>query len=406
MTQAPTQSSNLPATNRLTASRLALGSKCPGSFAYPHDGELGNGPASKGTAVHAFIEALLADGSCEPGRVDNPEARAVCERLLPADLIAASGASLGDLHVEVAFAYEATTGEARVLDGGGHRDYSAAPAGSVCGTADVVAFWDEVDPDAGGPSGRILVTDWKTGGAVDPPRENLQLAFLALAAKKALGRTGDRVAAQIAYLDSSGGLSTSLHEFADPELEEAEERIRKIVRSVEESRGVAGATAGTGGEAPWLVTGSHCRFCPAIARCPAIAGAAQALIDEKEGQLTPSSAAAAWERLQAVEAAAKKARAALSSFVASERCEGSVVLPGGSSLRIVESRREKIDPALAMPVLRGAFGERADAAVSVSKTGLKRLVGDRLSFLMDELEGAGAVEVSHSESLREVGKRS
>ncbi len=181
---------------------------------------------------------------------------------------------------------------------------------------------------------------------------------------------------------------------------EAEERIRKIVRSVEGSR----APAGEG--APRLVTGSHCRFCPAIARCPAIAGAAQALIDEKDGELTPSSAAAAWERLQAVEAAAKKARAALSSFVAGEGCEGSVVLPGGSSLRIVESRREKIDPALAMPVLRGAFGERADAAVSVSKTGLKRLAGDRLSSLMDELEGAGAVEVSHSESLREVGKQS
>jgi hypothetical protein len=50
-----------------------------------------------------------------------------------------------------------------------------------------VALWEE---DGEGAQGRILVTDWKLGSraAVAPPQENLQLAFLALAAKKALGR--------------------------------------------------------------------------------------------------------------------------------------------------------------------------------------------------------------------------
>ncbi len=401
MTQAPTPSPNPPTTNRLTASRLALASKCPGSFAFPHDSEAPEGgPASKGTAIHAFLEALLVDGSFDPERVEDPEARAVCEGLNPSDVVGVSGAALGDFHVEVALSYDPVSGEAHVLGGDHHRDYSAAPAGFVCGTADVVALWDE-GGDGQERNGRILVTDWKTGSraAVAPANENLQLAFLALAARKALGREGDSVAAQLAFVDANGGISASRHEFTDEELASAEEKILGILRSVEESR------AGKHPEAPRLVTGSHCRFCPAIARCPAIAGAAQALLDEKDGELTPSSSAAAWERLQAVEAAAKKARTALSSFVASERCEGSVVLPGGSSLRIVESRREKIDPTLAMPVLRGAFGKGADAAVSVSKTGLKRLAGADTSALMGELEGAGAVEVSHSESLREVGKQ-
>ena len=401
MTQAPTPSPNPSATSRLTASRLALASKCPGSFAFPHDSEASEGgPASKGTAVHAFIEALLVDGSFEPGRVEDPEARAVCEGLNPSDVLGVSGAAFGDFHVEVALAYDPVSGKAQVLGGDHHRDYSAAPSGSVCGTADVVALWDE-DGDGQERTGRILVTDWKSGSraAVAPARENPQLAFLALAARKALGREGDSVAAQLAFVDANGGISLSRHEFADEELAAAEEKILGILRSVEESR------TGEHPGAARLVTGSHCRYCPAIARCPAIAGAAQALLSEKDGEFTPNSVAAAWERLQAVEAATKKARAALSSFVASERCEGAVDLPGGSSLKIVESRREKIDPDLAMPMLRGAYGERADAAVSVSKTGLKRLAGPDLPRVMGELEHAGAVEVNHSESLREVGKR-
>ena len=401
MTQAPTPSPNPSATSRLTASRLALASKCPGSFAYPHDGELhADGPASKGTAVHAFIEALLAWGSCEPGRVEDPEARAVCEGLNPSDVVGVSGAALGDFHVEVALAYDPATGEAHVLGGDHHRDYSAAPSGFVCGTADVVALWDE-GGDGQERNGRILVTDWKTGSraSIAPANENPQLAFLALAARKALGRPDDSVAAQLAFVDAGGGISLSRHEFADEELAAAEEEILRILRSVEESR------AGEHPEAPRLVTGGHCRYCPAIARCPAMAGAAQALLSEKDDELTTHSVAAAWERLQAVEAAAKKVRASISAYVASERCEGDVDLPGGSSLRIVESRRDKIDPNLAMPMLRGAYGEGADAAVSVSKTGLKKLAGPDLSRVMGELEHAGAVEVTHSESLREVGKR-
>lgn len=56
-----------------------------------------------------------------------------------------------------------------------------------------------------------------------------------------------------------------------------------------------------------------------------------------------------------------------------------------------------------MPLLREAYGQEADAAASVTKTGLKKLAGKDLSGVMGRLEGAGAVETSYSESLREVG---
>jgi hypothetical protein len=400
---APTHTDERPAERRperLTASRLALAARCPGSFALVHD-DHENPAAEKGTEIHAFLEALLAEGILEPQRLVDPAARAVCEAIDPADVAEACAAGLGDLHVEVPFAYDPATGEATILAGEGHRGYYAAPEGSICGTADVVALWDEGPAEGGAPSGRILVSDWKTGArAVEPPRENGQLAFLALCARKALGRPGDRVAAQIAYVESSGEIRTTGHEYSHEELERAEE-VRQIARAVEASRSAA---AGGGPRAARLVVGAHCRYCPAIARCPAISGAAQSLLEEKDAELTDERVPKIWETLQAVEAAAKRVRARLTDHVANAP-DGAVPVQGGRRLRLVESRREKIDPRGAMPVLRAAFGEGADDAVTVSKTGLKKLAGEALPGVMAELEGAGAVEVTHLESLREVGGR-
>ena len=51
--------------------------------------------------------------------------------------------------------------------------------------------------------------------------------------------------------------------------------------------------------------------------------------------------------------------------------------------------------------LAGAY----HAGGAVSKTALKRPAGEDLPGVIAELEDAGAVEVTHSESLREVGGR-
>ncbi len=144
-------------------------------------------------------------------------------------------------------------------------------------------------------------------------------------------------------------------------------------------------------------------MCPAFSGCPAQAGAAQALLEDRDVELTDQNVAAAWAKLQAVEAATKRVRASMMGYLAAR--DGEIDLPNGKTLRLVESRREKIDPELAMPILRDqlGFGGQADEAVSVSKTALKRLAGSSLPEVMAALEDAGAVEVSHSESLRETG---
>jgi hypothetical protein len=154
-----------------------------------------------------------------------------------------------------------------------------------------VALWEE-------ENGRyLLVTDWKTGSRlVDPPYRNLQRAFLALSASRLFGqKTGTKpdgmpeyVIAQIAYVDGSGAITVTAHEFSEEDLQSAEAKLRALAQSVEHSRG---------GE-PRLVVGAHCRFCPAFARCPAQAGAAQALLEDKDASLSDAKVGEAWERLQ------------------------------------------------------------------------------------------------------------
>ena len=63
---------------RLTASRLELARSCPGSFALgPHVSPAPGEAAEKGTAIHAFLEAIL-DG-IDPAEVypEHPDARRV-----------------------------------------------------------------------------------------------------------------------------------------------------------------------------------------------------------------------------------------------------------------------------------------------------------------------------------------
>lgn len=144
-----------PAPGPLTASRLELAAKCPGSFALGHV-QTESEAAGKGTEIHAFIETLLSEGLLEPQALTDPEARSICERLDPTEVFRiAAGRSLagenaeeeedpgeGQLLVEHALALSPDAGEALAFpEGGGHRDYSEAPEGYVCGTADAIAVF-------------------------------------------------------------------------------------------------------------------------------------------------------------------------------------------------------------------------------------------------------------------------
>lgn len=394
----PTLPEGLPQ-GQLTASKLALAQKCPGSFAVGHVQTESPG-SSRGVQIHKFIEKLLIYGEMRLDLVADPEARKVCRALDAGQLIyTARGGIPGPVEIlpEIAFAIAPDATEAVVLEKtNNHRDYSDAPEGYICGTADVVVVAH------GGPGGpeesTAVITDWKSGGGAVPPAEqNLQLRFHALAASLIYGV--EHVIAQIAYVGQDGAIHPSPCEFGPGDLQKISRELQEVATRV---NGVRQDPDQKAPRRESFVVGEHCRHCPAFAACPAQAGAAQALLQEKTDELTPETAAAVWERLQAVEAATKKVRKALQEYVAGR--EEGIELPDGAELRVATSRRETIVGAVAMPVLRDRYGDLADKAATVTKKGLKELAGEEAAEVLQELEERRGIKTTYSESLRESRK--
>lgn len=79
-----------PPTGALSASRLSLAARCPGAFALPH-AEHDSPQAATGTAIHAYVAAVL-DGEHEPlAEVEDAKAREVCSRLSTSALVETVG---------------------------------------------------------------------------------------------------------------------------------------------------------------------------------------------------------------------------------------------------------------------------------------------------------------------------
>ncbi len=372
-------------TSQLTASRLELASKCPGAFALPHT-ERESAPAATGTLVHSYIEGLLT--GVDPALPSEPVARRICSGLDPEKLlvVATSGHPDSPIQLEQAVALGPNADHAVLLPKTArHRDYSAAPEGYIPGTADVVAA--VVNEET------VAVTDWKTGSTMPTdPERNPQLRFHALA--QALVHKATAVDVQIGYINHSGEIHASSFRFEAKDLARMAAGFRHLIERVNEAR-----NAGD----PTLVVGGHCVYCPAFFHCPAQAGAAQALVDFKEEELTDKNIGEAWRRLQAVEAATKKVRTALAGYL--EIRESPISLGGRAQLKLIEASRESILPDLAMPILRDNFGDDADEAVSLTKKGIERLAEShaqgRAKEVLATLRDAGATKTTYSKSLRE-----
>jgi hypothetical protein len=366
----------------LTSSRIELASKCPGSQAHEHVETTGEA-AERGTQIHEYVAALVQDE--ESSLPPDHEAASVCKSLDRQKLVeAARPNASGELYTEIGFylspaSLTGVPGEAGVLEGGYHRDYSGAPEGSIPGTADVVFVED----------GRVVVSDWKTGsGEVPHPADNYQLRFLGLAAARAFDR--NEAVIQLGRIATDGSVELRSATLEAVDLEATEKELARITRRVEQAR--AGA--------PVYREGSHCRHCPALPHCPAIAGAAQAILEGPPEELTDRHAARMWNKLQAVEAAAKHTRQALQEYVYARP----VPTTEGKELKVVETRRENIDSSKAYAILREHLPEESLAqVVSVTKTSLSSGLGkDGQGDVIAAFREAGVISETYSESLREV----
>lgn len=362
--------------NQLSASRLELAATCPGSYAHDHV-ETTSEAAERGAAVHAYIAGLLENEWASLPK--DEKAAALCKSLNDQELMeAARPRHSATLYAEQALYLLPASDEAGLLEGEHHRDYSGAPEGAVVGTADAIAVEDDA----------VIVTDWKTGKSEIPhPAENYQLRFLGLVAARSFGKKTATV--QIGAIRTDSSLELRSHTLEAEDLDAVENELVRVARSVEAARD---------GQ-PVYREGSHCRYCPAIANCPAISGAAQSILDGPPEEMTPKLAAETWSQLQAVEAAAKRVRESLQEYVYGRE----VPTAEGKVLKVVETRRENIDSEEAFPILRSHLPDETLARiVSFTKTSLSRELGKEASGdAMDAFRRAGAVTDSYSESLRE-----
>lgn len=368
---------------QLTASRLWLAVACPGSFAHEHTVTTSEA-AERGSQVHSYIAATLSgERTLSP---EDEKAAGLCARISDADLDAVAmpaGDHDTELHVEAAMYLSPASGAAGLLEGSHHRDYSGAPEGALVGTADVGAVEED----------RVRISDWKTGvGEVPDPAGNWQLRFLALTAARIFGK--ETATVQVARIAASGEITPTEADLSPQDLEEIACELDELAGRVE---------AGRAGD-PEYRPGPQCRYCPAFSRCPAMAGAAQALMDSSEDgeeELTPRKAAELWQQLQAVEAATKRVREALTEYVYSRP----IPTEEGKELKVLTSRREQIDSSRAFTILREYLpGDEAMAeAVAVTKSSLSRALDkEAAAEVLAAFKEAGAVSESYSESLREV----
>jgi len=246
----------------MTMSRLALLHEC-GWWARPDvtlppEIEV-RSESTRGTAFAAKAEAKI-NGTRMPDPPDLPADESELLRRMWAHASAwIDEQGWQGWRAEVAFWWDPRTDTGGELPRGEHRDYSAAPADSLCGTADIVNV-DQI-------TGEVIIYDWKTRAPGAPEVDaDHQLDGLALAAARAYGYHAARVVTLEVTADRA--VRPIIRYIDVLELAEIASRIRRdLVFASQES--------------PEPRDGSHCarRYCPALSVCPRTMGRVESVME-------------------------------------------------------------------------------------------------------------------------------
>lgn len=377
----------------LTASALARIEACPSSYNLPQFGHLSEASKS-GVALHKFMEDCCTMGSSMALENVPPEYLEACQILALEDLPVFKP---GAFAAEVAFAFDLTTYSCRELGRGIGREYiehGAHPTNDVCMSADVVGVTDN----------DVVVIDWKTGWtAVEP--SSLQLRALGMAALTAYGKARAHI---LIYRLRDGEVSHLSGVLDAMDAGVVMEEIAHIERTA--------INAGTS----QLVTGTQCKFCPALPGCPAQAALVNALSLEGGSALTAADVAAtltvdkvrrAWAVFKAAEYAVERGKEACKLFAATTPCE----LDNGKVLGPVETEKESVDAGVVHKLLAKDYGvEVADSVVemAVTKTDLNAALKAQAvargtpyapmkEAFYDKIRDAGGSRVRTTTSVRE-----
>ncbi len=336
---------------------------CPASAQLPQLGELPGSDSiarERGTAVHAFLQrAPGSEESRQAALARAPEShRALCEAI---DLDGLPTSSEGWAR-EVTLAYDTRDDRAwEVSRDSTERAYAQVerPKGVIYGTADVIGLTDT----------HVVVPDYKvTERWLGRPYASAQLRGLALAAARAYGR--DAALVGFGRVADSGEVWWWWDELSAFDLDMTAEALRELLETLDAE------------PAPILEPrpGTHCRYCPAFAACPAQALLVRELAREADApgelpQLTAESAARAWARLKQVQMLSDRLEAHVKLFASAHP----VPLGDGRVLGLTEGARETLSPDVAERVLSEMCGpEVAAAALKVRREAPKKRITEAL----------------------------
>lgn len=379
-----------------SASKLELAEACLGSAVYPRADSV-SPFAAAGSAKHRFL-ARTQEAGREIALSEVPsEHRAACEAL---DTDALPSGQKGSWAVEVAFAFDSATGEAREIGRNLERAYPPGLVTEMVGTIDLEAL----TADGQG----VIVIDLKTGSrTVTRAADNPQLLFAAVCSARTRGK--NKALAGICYVAEDGTPTYDWVELDGFALDVAAIRLQDLGASILRARVSKDFT---------LHLGKHCSYCPTLHSCPAQLGMVQRMVlseadavTEITNLLTPQRAAEAWARVKGVKEAVKRMEAAIYAYATAE----TIPLEDGYVLGPTDSSREQVDGRVAREVLARRYGQDiADKAVEyeTSKAAIRRALmtqvqfgGEKIGVLeretLDDIRDNGGISMKTTRTIKE-----
>jgi hypothetical protein len=286
---------------------------------------------------------------------------------------------------EVALGFDVATRAGRIIGENLGRAYGDVGPFEIVGSCDVIG----IDNDS------VVVVDFKTGHAdVEPAATNAQLAFYALAASRALGKSSAIV--RIVYtrtnrVDEATLDALDLAAFAD--------RLEQL-----HIRAAANQEATRRGEVIATREGTWCRYCPSTPFCSAknallVQFSEKGLAVVGDSTITTERAAAAYEQIVRVESLVKDARKRLENYV---DANGPIDLGEGRMFgRYVRNGNERLSGDVAVTAIAQVVGESAREfeAVAIERKTTKAAI-ERAARAVGAKRGTAAAVIK---KIRELG---
>lgn len=348
-----------------TASSLPRVAMCPPSAVLPHQPLARVAAGTIGDAVHLYLSAGVVPAA--------PEALAVCEQVQKA-------IPPGVWRHEVTFALDLDADTARELGENLGRDYSAALPHELIGTCDAV---DVVESTR-----TVRLLELKTGYR-HVGTDSLQIKLLALAAARTYDCSTVEILLLTAHPDGARLEPLVLDALALDEIALELTDLRAVID-----------TAHTATPHP----GDWCRYCPAMAACPAALGLVRALA------AVPDAEPLRLEQLAATYRTAKAARAALVRLESQlEAWALTAPIPLGAGRYWGPRDSEKWEFAETAPAsLRALLGSSAEKAIgqTISSSSLARALGkEQAAAVTEKLAALGLASKRQTSRLAEYTER-